>query len=243
MQRVTYMAYGIGAYLVFQLTFLYLIGFVADAPFLPLTINRGGAEAPVLVAALVDLGLIALFGVQHSVMARPAFKARMAAMIPAPIERSTYVLATCAVLIVLYLGWMPLPAIVWTITSSVMVTILWGLFAIGWAVVLISTFLISHFQLFGLAQVHAHFTGKALPEKPLSTPLFYRAVRHPLYLGFLMAFWAIPVMTAGHLLFALAMTGYILIAIRYEERDLVAHFGDGYAEYRKKVGMLLPRLR
>lgn len=234
---------GVAAYFLFFATFLYLIGFVVDLPYLPRTIDYNPSAMGAAGAAVIDLALIALFGLQHSVMARPAFKARWTQIVPPAFERTVYVVAASVALIVLFAAWQPLPQVVWSIANPLIADGLWAVCALGWAVVLISTFLISHFQLFGLTQVYANWRGKDVPEKPFGTPLFYRVVRHPLYLGFLMAFWVTPVMTVGHALFAAGMTVYVLIAIGHEERDLVAVFGERYTGYKARVGMLLPRLR
>ena len=194
-------------------------------------------------AVAADLGLIALFGLQHSVMARQGFKAAWTRIVPPPLERSVYVLLASLVLILLFLFWHPIPAMVWSVANPIAVWGLWGLFWLGWLIVLVSTFLLSHFELFGLRQVWSHAGGREVPAPVFRTPLFYRRVRHPLYSGFILAFWATPQMSAGHLLLAAGMTLYILIAIRHEERDLVGLFGEDYESYRGRAGMLIPRLR
>ncbi|MEO8373989.1 MAG: methanethiol S-methyltransferase [Sphingomonas bacterium] len=243
MTRVEYLLFGLVAYIVFFATFLYLIAFVADLPQVPLTVDRGGDMGGVMVAVPIDLALVALFGIQHSVMARPWFKARWTKIVPEPVERSVYVLLASVMLILLFFFWRPIPRIVWSVEAPAAVILLYALFAAGWAIVLLSTFMISHFELFGLKQVWGH-ARKAAPTKPeFRTPLFYRLVRHPLYSGFILAFWAIPVMTVGHLLLAVSMLVYILIAIGHEERDLINLFGERYHEYRGRVGMLMPKLR
>ena len=243
MTRGTYLLFGLVCYTIFFATFLYLIAFVGNLPWVPLTVDRGGPIGSVVRAIVVDLALVALFGVQHSVMARPAFKRRWTRVVPEPIERSVYVLLASLALIVLFLFWRPIPAIIWSVGSPAGVMALYALFAAGWGIVLLSTFLISHFELFGLKQVWGHARGAAATPPTFRTPFFYKLVRHPLYSGFILAFWAIPVMTAGHLLLAAAMFVYILIAIQHEERDLIGMFGDRYVEYRGRVGMLAPRLR
>lgn len=242
MTRGLFVLFGVIAYLIFFATFLYLIGFVGDLPYLPLTIDRGpmGRDAASLG---VDLALIALFGIQHSVMARQGFKRAWTRLVPQPVERSMYVLVTSLVLIALFLLWRPVTHPVWIVENRLAADTLWGIFALGWGVVLLSTFLLSHFELFGLEQVYLHLAGKDAAAPQLRQPLFYRFIRHPLYTGFLLAFWATPAMSAGHLLFAAGMTVYILIAIRYEERDLVGAFGRDYEKYRREVGMLAPKLR
>ena len=242
MIRALFLLFGVAAYLIFFATFLYLIAFVGNLPGVPRTIDRGPEEAAG-VALAINLALVALFGVQHSVMARPGFKAIWTRAVPVPVERSVYVLFASLTLLLLFLLWRPMPAVIWDIANPVGAAIMWTLFAAGFAIVLVTTFLLSHFELFGLKQVWLNLRGQTSASLPLAQPLFYRLVRHPLYTGFFMAFWATPHMTAGHLLFALAMSAYMLIGIRYEERDLVAHFGGDYEDYRRRVGMLAPRLR
>lgn len=227
----------VAAYVLFFATFLYLIGFVGNL-LVPRTVDLGPA-APVAVAAAIDAPLIALFGLQHSIMARPGFKARWTRIVPPVLERSAYVVASSLALIVLFAFWRPIPAVIWAVAGPAAM-LLWTLFALGWGMVLVSTFLINHFELFGLHQLWRHVRNQPEPAAAFREPFLYRWVRHPLYLGFLLAFWAIPVMTAGHLLLAAGITVYILIAIRYEERDLVSAIGAPYADYRRRVGMLLP---
>jgi len=241
MGRFLALVYGVGVYLVFFVTFLYLIGFLADAPFLPKTIDTGApAVSTTLLAAGINLILIALFGLQHSVMARAGFKKRWMRIVPQPAERSTYVLAASLVLILLMGLWQPMPQTIWSVEGDAGVYTLWVLFALGWGLLFLSTFLINHFDLFGLRQVWLHFRGR--PAAPISfkTPGPYRLVRHPLYLGFVIAFWATPEMSLGHLLFAAGMTLYILVGIACEERDMIAHFGETYRAYRARVPMLIP---
>jgi protein-S-isoprenylcysteine O-methyltransferase Ste14 len=241
--RILYLLFGVAAYLLFFATFLYLIAFVGDFPRAPLTVDRGGAGGPLGLAVLVDFALIALFGVQHSVMARPGFKSAWTRIVPPPIERSVYVVAASLALILLFLLWRPIGPDVWAVGNPTGAAVLWGLFGLGWAIVLVSTFLISHFELFGLAQVWGHARGAGEARAPVfRTPFFYRQVRHPLYSGFFLAFWATPQMSAGHALLAAGVSVYMLIAIRYEERDLVDTFGDDYRSYRERTGMLAPRL-
>jgi protein-S-isoprenylcysteine O-methyltransferase Ste14 len=234
--------YGLAVYVFFLATFVYAIGFVGGLPLLPKTIDSG-ATAPLVEILAVNLGLLSLFAVQHSVMARRGFKRWWTKVIPESVERSTFVLAATAVLALLLWQWRPLAEpVVWSVTDPIGRLVLQAVFWIGWGVLLTSTFLINHFELFGLRQVWANLRGQALPAPVFHTPLFYRHVRHPIYLGFVLGFWATPQMTAGHLLFAAASTGYILIGIWFEERDLVAQFGQRYEVYRRQVGMLVPKL-
>jgi methanethiol S-methyltransferase len=230
------------AYAIFFATFLYLIAFVGNLPFAPLTVDRG-PSAPVAVAIVIDIALIAIFGLQHSVMARPGFKRAWTRVVPEHMERSVYVLCASAALIVLFLLWRPIPRIVWDASGTLLALPLWLVFASGWLIVLLSTFLINHFELFGLQQAWFHVSGRDAAPPELRQPFFYRWIAHPLYSGFFLAFWAIPTMTAGHLLFALVMSTHILIAIRFEERDLRGMFGTDYDQYRAGVGMLTPRFR
>jgi methanethiol S-methyltransferase len=241
MARAFYLLFGVVAYLIFFATFLYLIAFVANCPAIPFAVDRG-TEAALPVAIAIDLALIALFGVQHSVMARAPFKAVWTRIVPVPVERSMYVLLASLCLILLFVLWRPIPAVVWSVQNQIAAYALWALFGLGWLIVLISTFLINHFELFGLRQVWSHAGGHDIPAPTFRTPFFYRFVRHPIYSGFVLAFWATPHMTAGHLLLAIGMTVYILIAIGHEERDLVGMFGKDYEDYRTRAGKLIPKL-
>lgn len=238
MPRWPVLFYGLGCYLVFLATVLYGAGFVADASFLPKTINTGPPSASARAAA-VDLGLLALFGLQHSVMAREGFKRRWARLIPAPIERPTYVLASSLALILLFWQWRPLPVIVWEAEGALRAALLISHLA-GWALVVLATFQVDHWELFGLRQPWRHFTGKPCVPPPFQTRGLYRHVRHPILSATLLAFWAAPAMTQGRLLFCAAFTLYILLAVRWEERGLLAAHGAEYAEYRKRVPRFVP---
>lgn len=243
MTALLMLLYGVAAYGFFLATFVYAIGFVGGMPFLPTTID-GPASFAWTDAVPVNLALLGLFAVQHSVMARPAFKRAWTRIVPEPVERSTFVLAATAALALLCWQWRPIATpVIWQVTSPTATFVLYALAATGWVVLLISTFLINHFELFGLRQVWTNVMGRTMPAADFRTPGFYRHVRHPIYVGFLIGFWATPTMTAGHLLFALASTGYILIGIWFEERDLVAQFGERYRAYRTQVGMLIPTFR
>ena len=242
MARAFFMGFALVAYAIFFATFLYLIAFVGNLPWVPLTVDRG-PEAPVGTAVAINLVLIALFGVQHSVMARQGFKRAWTKVVPQPVERSVYVLLASAVLIILFAQWRPIDGTVWLVTQPLFAGILWALFALGWLIVLTSTFLINHFELFGLQQAWFNLRNRATAAPQFRQPFFYKLVRHPLYSGFFLAFWATPHMTYGHLLLAAGMSIYMLIAIVFEERDLVALFGKDYEDYRANVGKLTPRFR
>lgn len=233
------MMFSLFAYTAANVASVALILFMADL-WLPQTVNGGLWSAQPLVAVLVDLGLIALFGLQHSVMARPAFKRWLTAKVPAHLERSVYVLAAAVMLGLLIGCWQPIPIDVWRVENETAATLLWVLYALGWMIVMGSTYMINHYELFGLAQAFRHWRGLPKPNEDFRTPLLYRYVRHPLYFGFLLAFWATPRMTLGHLLFAVCMTLYILIGIAFEERDLIRLFGERYRDYRAKVPALIP---
>ena len=226
-------------YFAFFAAFLYLIGFVAGFGPLPTHVDKGLA-APAGVAALVDLALIALFGVQHSVMARPGFKARWTRIVPPPLERAVYCLASALCLVALFAFWHPIAGEVWSVEAPAGRIALWVLFFLGWGILFVATHLISHWELFGLAQAWRHYRGTEPPPPQFRTPLFYRWVRHPIYSGFLLAFWATPQMSYGHLLLATGFSIYIFVGIAYEERDLLAHFGETYALYRRRTGAVVP---
>ena len=239
MSRLLALLYGTACYAVFLATFLYAIAFVAGFG-VPKHIDNG-PDAPLLVALAIDIALLGLFAVQHSGMARPAFKRWWTRIIPTPIERSTFVLVSSLVLALLFWQWRPLHATIWQVDDVIARWALYGLSALGWLLLLSSTFLINHFDLFGLRQVWFHARNRQPIDAPFVTRAFYRIVRHPLMLGFLIAFWAAPTMSAGHLLFALVTTAYILVAVKFlEERDLVALYGDTYRDYQRRVPMLLP---
>lgn len=241
MNRILAVVYGALSYTLFLVVFLYLIGFVGGL-LVPRSVDSAGV-APAGWAILIDVVLVTLFAVQHSVMARPAFKRWWTRIVPTPIERSTYVLVASLVLVLMFWQWRQLPAVVWEVTWQPARLVVWTLFWLGWAIVLASTFMIDHFELFGLKQVLAAWRAKPSAETGFRATLLYRVVRHPLMLGFLIAFWAAPTMTVGHLLFAAAMTTFILIALQLEERDLIAALGSRYAEYRRRVPMLIPGRR
>jgi len=240
MRKLSVALYSTIAYLFFLATFVYAVGFV-EALVVPKNIDNGEAAGS-FTAVLVDLALLGLFAVQHSVMARQGFKRVWTRIVPEEAERSTYVLAASAALALLLWQWRPLPHNVWSVQGAA-AHLITACSWLGWSMVLASTFLISHFHLFGLSQGFARLLRRRLPEQQFTTPFLYRWLRHPLYAGFILAFWAAPVMSVGHLLFAAATTGYILLGIWLEERDLLAHFGRRYQEYRESVGMLLPRWR
>lgn len=233
--------YGALCYGIFLVAFLYAIGFVGNLV-VPKTIDSG-SERPLPEALLVNVLLLGAFAVQHSVMARPGFKRLWTKIVPRPVERSTYVLLASLALLLLFWQWRPLRTPVWTVENPIGQILMQALFFLGWLIVFLGTFMINHFDLFGLRQVFLNWRNREYTELGFRIPGFYKFVRHPIMLGFLIAFWATPVMTAGHLLFAVATTGYILIALQLEERDLVHHFGKQYQEYRQKTSMLLPRTR
>jgi len=238
MGRFIALLYGIAAYALCIVTLLYAIAFVGDMP-VPKTIDSG-AVAPLLESLIVNLVLLSIFAIQHSVMARAAFKAWWTQFVPKPVERSTYVLFASLALVLLFWQWRPLPAVLWHVDQPQIAMAITGLSHLGWLIVLSSTFLINHFELFGLHQVANNLAGRPMAAPQFRTPLYYKFVRHPIYLGLIIAFWATPTMTVGHLLFAAVTTAYIVVGILLEEHDLIDLFGDDYRRYRKRVSMLLP---
>ena len=237
MGGVVALLYGVISYFVFFASFLYAIGFVGNIG-VPKSIDSGAA-GPLLPSLLIDVVLLGVFAVQHSVMARPAFKAMWTCIVPKSVERSTYVLLSSLALVLLYWQWRPLPDVIWSvggIAADVLMVTFWA----GFGIVLVSTFLLSHFDLFGLAQAYARFRGVPVPSLGFRTPAFYKVVRHPIYFGFIVAFWSAPVMSQGHLLFSFATTAYIFIGMFLEERELVAQFGESYIAYRRRVSMIIP---
>lgn len=237
MQRIAFLIYGTTAYALFFGVYLYLICFVCGI-LIPAPIN--GPQATSAWAPLINTLLVVAFGVQHSVMARPAFKSWWTRIVHPAIERSTYVMISNFVMIALFYFWQPMPHMLWETHNPFLQGLLWTLNGLGWFMVPGTSFLINHFDLFGTRQVWLHFKGRPYHQLPFRTPMLYRLVRHPLYVGWLMSFWITPAMSAGQMLFALTMTAYILVAIRFEERDLAKVFGKSYSDYRKQVPMLVP---
>jgi protein-S-isoprenylcysteine O-methyltransferase Ste14 len=238
MNRLAALLYGVISYAMFLAVFLYAVAWLADV-YTPTTIDVG-PEASTTTALVFNLVLLSIFAVQHSVMARPGFKKWWTRIVPECIERSTYVLLSNVLMIVLFWQWRPMPGTIWEFTDPVGVNVMWALFALGWVILLISTFIIDHFDLFGMRQVVLYFQGKPYTPLVFKSRLFYEVVRHPLMVGWIVAFWATPHMTVGHLVFAVTTTLYILVAIKIEEGDLVKYHGEDYAEYRRRVPMLVP---
>lgn len=240
MNRVIALLYGLGAYGIFFVTFLYAIGFTTGLV-VPKTVD-GGPVVPLTEALIVNLTLMSLFAIQHSVMARKPFKRWWTQYVPKSVERSTFVLFASLALILLFWQWRPIPAVVWQVNDPMIAMTFTSLSLFGWLLVLAATFVINHFELFGLHQVANNLVGKPMPAPRFKTPVFYKVVRHPIYLGFIIAFWAAPTMTLGHLLFATVTTAYIFVGIMLEERDLVDQFGAQYQHYRQRVAMIVPFL-
>lgn len=238
--RIAFFAYGTGAYVMFLGVFLYAIGFLGD--FLTPTRLDGPLTGSLAAAIAVNLGLLTAFALQHSIMARPGFKRWWTQFVPKEIERSTYVLFSNLAMIALFAWWQPMGGSIWKVDNEIGAGVLYGVYALGWVILLVSTFLINHFDLFGLRQIWLSLTERPHTETGFMTPWFYRWVRHPIYVGWIVIFWATPNMTIAHLLFAVGATGYILVAIQFEERDLIDTFGDRYRRYREQVPALIPRV-
>jgi protein-S-isoprenylcysteine O-methyltransferase Ste14 len=239
--RTSSFAYGVTCYAIFLASFLYAIGFIGN--FLVPTTLDGTPTGSTAQALLINLGLLSLFAVQHSVMARPAFKRAWTKLVPVQVERSTYVLFSSLALILMFWLWRPLGGTIWDVSAPAGRAALYSVYALGWGILLLATFLINHFDLFGLRQVWLHLRGREYTQLRFQTPMLYRFVRHPLYVGWLLIFWATPTMTTAHLVFAIMTTAYILIAIQLEERDLIDVHGYTYRSYRDRVPMLIPSLR
>lgn len=238
MVRAITLAYGAISYFVFLVSFVYAIGFLGNFV-VPKGIDTGSSDSTA-AAVIVDLILMALFAIQHSIMARPGFKRCWTRLVPWPVERSTYVLFASLILLLLYWQWRPIPGVVWNVSAPFWSVLFWISYGAGWAIVFVSTFMIGHFELLGLTQVHRTFRGEELPSSQFREPGFYKLVRHPIMLGFIIAFWATPHMSLGHALFAAVTTAYIVVAIQFEESDLMTSLGDAYGEYRARIPALIP---
>lgn len=239
MARISILIFAVACYFAFFASFLYLVGWIGAFDFMPTSVDKGLLASPA-TAVIIDSALIALFGLQHSMMARPGFKAGWTRIIPAPAERSFYLLATVAVLTVMFAYWHPISGSVWSVQNETARMVIWALFWTGWAILFVATWLLNHFELFGLQQAWLNFKGKQASAPQMRTPMLYKMVRHPIYTGFFIAFWATPDMTYSHLLAAAGFTIYILIGIAHEEKDLLALFGEEYAAYRRRVGAFIP---
>lgn len=245
--RIIYLAIGVAVYFVFFITFVALIAFIGNLPMyfdwlmqiMPKSIDSVPGELS-LSAIVINLSFIVLFAVQHTIMARPKFKQALTRFFPAPLERSLFVLMASLILIAMMVYWQPMTTVVWQVDNMIGQTILWTIFALGWVILLFSSFLINHFDLFGLRQTFLAFQNKPYEDLPFQIRSIYKLVRHPLYLGFILGMWSTPMMSAGHLLLALGFTAYIYIGVRFEERDLVAHFGDKYKDYQKSTPKIIP---
>ena len=239
MTRSLFMLVALSCYAVFFAAFLYLVGWIGAFDFMPTTVDKG-MSAATGTAVAIDIGLIVLFGLQHSVMARPGFKESWTKIVPPALERSVYLLATVVALYLLFIFWHPIEGVLWSVQNETVRLVIWALFFLGWGILFISTWLLNHFELFGLQQAWHYFRGKEAAPMKMRTPLFYKAVRHPIYTGFFIAFWATPDMTYSHLLAAVGFTVYIMVGIAYEERDLLAAFGEEYRNYQRTVGAFIP---
>lgn len=240
-RMLIYALYGVISYLIFLATFLYAVGFIGNLA-VPKSIDSG-ISGSFTESLLINIAVLSVFALQHSIMARPAFKRWWTKIIPAEIERSTYVLFSSLALILIFWLWQPVDGIIWQIENPIGRSLLWMFFWLGWVIVLISTFLINHFDLFGLRQIYLYMKGREYTHLGFRTPFLYKLVRHPIMLGFIIAFWATPDMTLSHLIFASVTTAYILIALQFEERDLLNYHGKRYQEYRQQVSMIFPYIR